>query len=119
MLFQAFHVLLKTYQVKRRAEGHYDNGLWIEGQEQQITIRGSLQPTEAEVLETLPEGYRTRENYTLYTEVELFTSETNKTNPDVVMVDGEKYQVVKVIKWRDITIPYFECLIVRENIDAD
>jgi len=79
-----FDVFRRDLQVIRSGLGSYEQGMWREGTaEDAFYIKASVQATDAEVLETLPEGYRTRESYTLFTDSKLQTSVVGKYNPDM------------------------------------
>ena len=117
-----FDVFRRNLTVKRKALGSYVNGLWVESQEDSVfTIKASVQATDAEILQTLPEGYRTKESYTLFTDSKLQTSVVSKTNPDVVTIEDEPYQVVRVTPWKNLSYPtaHYEILVVRENVDVN
>ena len=117
-----FDVFRRDLTVTRKAIGSYVNGLWVDnGQNSSFTIKASVQATDAEILQTLPEGYRTKESYTLFTDSKLQTSVVSKTNPDVVTIEDEPYQVVRVTPWKNLSYPtaHYEILVVRENVDVN
>ena len=115
-----FDVFRKTLTVKRKATGSFLNGYWLDGAESTVEILASIQGTDAEVLETLPEGYRTRESYTLFTDTLLKTSKTGKTTPDIVVIEDENFIVAKVMPWQHLDpTKHYEVVIVRENEDED
>lgn len=66
-----------------------------------IEIRAIVQTADAEVLQALPEGYRTNETYVLFTDTKLRASLTNSANADVALMDNEEYQVIRVQNWID------------------
>ena len=75
---------------------------------------------DAEILQTLPEGYRTSETHILYTSAKLFTSQLDSRNPDVVEINGHKFQVIKVTKQDNIKnypTNHYEVIVVKENAD--
>lgn len=115
-IFDAFR---RELQVIRETEGSYINGYFVAGDLEFITIRGSIDPTPAEVMSNLPEGYRTRDSYTIYTDTMLRTSVKNKTNPDIVIIDDEKYIVIKVAHWGNTILKHYEVIVVKEDLDAD
>ena len=45
----------------------------------------------------------------------------SKTNPDVVTIEDEPYQVVRVTPWKNLNYPtaHYEILVVRENVDVN
>lgn len=75
--------------VIRKSEGEYFQGEWYEGESYNFSIRASIQGTNAQVLQALPEGYRTSENYTLYTTSELLLN-------DKVFIGDKEFMVIKV-----------------------
>lgn len=115
-----FDVFRRSLQVRRRGEGAYnDDGLWEEGVSTLLSITASVQQTDAEVLQTLPEGYRTKESYTLYTDFKLETSIVDTRNADLVTIDDKDFQVVRVSPWRnlDFATKHYEALVVKVNED--
>jgi hypothetical protein len=116
-----FDVFRKDLTVYRTGEGKYINGLWEDGATSSFTIKASIQATDAEIMQTLPEGERTKESYTLFTGNSLKTSEVNKSKPDVVIIEGERYQVIRVTAHQNLKYPtaHYEVLVTKENIDAN
>lgn len=118
-----FDVFRRDLAAKRKALGSYVNGLWAESQEDtSFTIKASVQGVDAETLQTLPEGYRTREAHILYTSAELKTSQLNVRKPDVVEIDGDKFQVIKVTKKDNIKnypTNHYEVIVIKENVDVN
>lgn len=110
-------ILRKTLNVIRQHVGQYINGIWVDGDNETISIKASVQPTPAEEMETLPEGYRTKESFTLFTSSVLKASLTNATNADFVVINDEKYRVVKVAPWQNNLINHYECIVVKEDQD--
>jgi hypothetical protein len=109
----------RELQVIRYAEGSLVEYQWIDGAEETFTIWASVQPTPAEILMTLPEGYRTRSLKTLYTNTKLNTSVTNETSPDIVIIDNEKYVVIQVAPWNNTKISHWKITVAKEHIDAN
>ena len=115
-----FDVFRKSLNVERKAQGGFADGYWQDGAAQSFSILASIQATDAEILETLPEGYRTKESYTLFTDTKLQTAITNNTTPDIVVIDNEKFLVARVTPWRHLDpTMHYEIVVVRENVDAD
>ena len=115
-----FDVFRKKLTVRRKQDGSFIDGYWQEGAENSFEILSSIQGTEAEILETLPEGYRTKESYTLYTDTHLKTAITGRTTPDIVVIDNENFLVAKVMPWQHIQpTKHYEVVVVRENEDAN
>ena len=116
-----FDVFRKPLTVRRVPQGSYIDGAWVEnGSEIVFTITASVQGVDAEILQTLPEGYRTSETHILYTSTQLYTSQLDFRNPDVVEINGHKFQVIKVTKQDNIKnypTNHYEVIVVRENVD--
>ncbi len=111
-------IFRKKLQVIRKGDGSYQNFKWVDGELQNLEIEASVQPTPADVLLTLPEGFRTKSTYTLYTDTKLRTAEVDKNNPDIVVIDSERYQVVRIAAWQNDVISHYEVLVVQEGTDA-
>lgn len=116
-----FDVFRRDLTVYRIGQGQYANGIWQDGANTSIIIKASVQATDAEIMQTLPEGERTKESYTLFTNTKLETSKVNNSKPDVVMIEGERYQVIRVTAHQNLKYPtaHYEVLVVRENVDAN
>lgn len=84
----------KEVAVIRKSEGKYLEGEWIEGYNESFVIKASVQATSAKTLQTLPEGKRVGEIYTLYTDSELLID-------DRVYLNGKEFVVIKVAAWQN------------------
>ncbi len=105
--------------VVRPGLGFYLDGVWVEGEEDIFTIKANVQPVPAEIMETLPEGYRTRSAFILYTNTELNTSEDNQNNPDFVFLYDKKYFVTKKEIWQNTLLSHYEIIVVKGEKDVD
>lgn len=106
-------------QVVRPGLGGYIDGVYLESPSQTFIIRADVQPAPATVMETLPEGYRTKSAYVLYTNTELFTSEDDLNNPDIVSLYGKRYFVTKK-EIRDRTaLKHYQIIVVKEEKDVN
>jgi hypothetical protein len=115
-MFDVFRRILTV----ERAVGHFDSdGLWINNQPQIFTIKASVQATDAEILQTLPEGYRTKETYTLYTNTLLKIAEAEVHLADIMIIDSVKFQVVRVSPWQNLMFApkHYEVVVVRMDDD--
>lgn len=110
-----FEVFRKSLQLTRSNDGYYDGPLWVEGNDDIFIILASVQPTPAEVLQTLDEGYRTKDTYTLYTDFECKTSKSEIKKPDFVTINNEKYIVVKVSQWQNNVVNHYQVVVVKEE----
>ena len=115
-----FDVFRKSLPVERKSTGHYAGGYWQEDEVSTSTIQASIQATEVEVLQILPEGYRTRTSYTLFTDSSLLTAEAGVRTPDIVVIDNERFIVVSSMPWQNLaSTQHYEVVVVKENIDTD
>jgi len=96
------NIFKKQIQVFRKQPGYYvkdvdsqNLGLWQDGQETFFNIQASVQPAPGEITQILPEGYRNKSSYLIYTDTELFCSEENETNPDIVILFNREYLILK------------------------
>lgn len=117
-----FDVFRRDLKVIRGRRGQYVNGVYsYTGMTVSHIIKASVQATDAEIMQTLPEGARTKESYTLFTDSELLTADVLAAkSADVVIIDDARYQVVKVTKMSnlDFCTKHYEAVIVRENEDV-
>jgi hypothetical protein len=88
-------------QVLRQPIGTYGNkGRWEEQEREKVNIKASVQATPGEDLMRLEEGDRTKDTVTIFTTDKLLTTDTvNKTQADLVLWNGHKYQVQSVKDW--------------------
>lgn len=100
--------LLTVYRV---SEGQYVDGIWQPGTETSFEARYSVQPTDTDDLESLPEGRRQQRAYTLIGSTEL--RGLTDANPDQVEIDGERYEVSAVRYWRNGIIPHTWAIVTR------
>lgn len=116
-----FDTFKQTYIVERYTNGGLDNttGIISKGDLITFTIKASVDPTPAEVLITLPEGYRTSENYTLYTDTELKTASKINIIPDVVLLHNERFRVIKVAHWGNTILKHYEIIVSKEGINGN
>ena len=114
-----FNIFRRELKVIRQGDGRYERGEWKEGNKETFLIKASVQGSDAEVMQTLPEGYRTEECYTLFTDTKLNTSK-EKSKPDIVIIDDKNFQVIKVTAWQNLQdINHFEIVVIKENKDAN
>lgn len=121
MVFEQFR---REFQAIRQAAAGYADMERVEGVKTFFNITANIQPVEAEVLVTLPEGYRTRDSYTLYTSDELKTAEVGLWEPDVVVIDSKEFIVSKVSRWDNISpilqiVDHYEVIVVEGDRDAN
>jgi hypothetical protein len=118
MSMNPFDIFRKDVAVTRQGAGSYVDGIWVKGASTVFNIKASVQPTKAEVLEMLPEGFRDKGSYTLFTDTELNIATTDISDTDVVTLYGERYTVSIVEPWANNLINHYKIVVIREDIDA-
>ena len=115
-----FDVFRQNLTIIRKEAGSFQNGYWCGGEDASFNITASVQATDAEILQTLPEGHRTTGSYTLLTESKLLTAVTNQRTPDIVIIDDQRYLVARITPWQHLAqTKHYEIVVVRENIDVN
>ena len=74
-----------------------------------------MQPASPEDMKELPEGRRSDEVFKLYTSTRLYT--VTDQNPDYLVIDSEKYEVVSVGKYQSGVINHYKVLIAKKAKD--
>lgn len=91
--------------------GHDAEGDYIQSSTTPLQIRGSVQPTPANELRSLPEGRRNKESYTVFTKTQLFTvRESGNIKADRLTLFGRPFEVVSVANWQNKVIPHYEAI---------
>lgn len=88
----------------RSPSGSYDeNGRWSDhGTTQELGFCAAVQRAKAEDLEDLDEGRRSSKAVKLFTSFELRTASVDgQSQPDILEISGERYQVQSVEYWPD------------------
>lgn len=98
-----FEIFRIPVQLFRMNPGAYVDGRWVQFGENLITITASIQPTTGEDVLSIPEGRRNRKSYALFTStpIETLHGINDSTNPDQVLIFGERFEVVKVEIWQN------------------
>lgn len=86
------------YTVTRKAAGAYSTGYYAPGATTTFAIAASVQPVTGRDLRSLPEGQHAEESRVIYTATELRTR-TPTTEPDVITIDGDPWEVTRVERW--------------------
>lgn len=103
------------YTVKRATPGTYLKGRYQAGDPETITVRGSLQPTNARELKLPEEGARLKQYFKFYSDAPVLTIDTrNLSRADVVEINGETFKVWSVESWAGTKLPYFMSILYRE-----
>lgn len=104
-----------TLVVKRPKSGKYVKGRYVPGPLEEVTIRGSRQPTNARELKLPEEGNRLRQYWKFYTDAPLTTGNTRSVSPpDQVTINGESYRVMSVEAWNNFDLEYFKSILYRD-----
>lgn len=106
----------KKFKVLRKSleSGYYDDdGNWVEGREEEITIKASVQPLNMQETKALTEGEVTMNTVKIYTSTELYTSkEADGGNAvreaDVLLWRGVRWRVVACAPYQSGVISHFK-----------
>lgn len=119
-----------TYTFRRFAPGRYVNGEWVngvevipqddQGNEVAFSMVASIQRLTAQEMLALPEGERSSERITIYTETKLEKGdEATKTKGDIVLYNGREYEVRKVENWMETPQPHYTAVaVLLENTNG-
>jgi len=113
---------LRTTQaiLKPRKSGVYQNGLWINEQDDiPSIIEGSLQPIRQSDIISLPEGRREINENTVrfYTDTELHSWDQGQ-NPDILEIAGIEYEVLSRASWNNGIINHHKYILTRKKQNA-
>jgi hypothetical protein len=101
-----------TYVVTRRAAGAYGaDGRLDVAASTTLQIRAVAHPASGATLERLPEGKRTSDTMSVFTETELRTASPTQA-PDKITIDGADYEVQTVERW-SVLGNYFHVVVGR------
>ena len=100
------------FQVERRPDGEYVDGVWQGGDADTTTQSGSVTPATANDLIKLPEGERQRETLRLITRFKLNISK-NSAETDIVIYLGHRYRVFGPSMWEGNG--FYDVLIQKED----
>lgn len=108
----AFSQFNQTINGDRFSAGGIDAaGNYIEGSTTPLQIEGSVQPTPANELKSLPEGRRNKESYTVFTTTQLFTvRESENIKADRLTLFARTFEIVFVANWQNNIIPHYEAI---------
>lgn len=109
------HFATGTYQVTRKGQGTYQDGFYIAGADETISMRGSLQPTTARELKIQEEGNRLRQYFNFFTDSPLVVTDTKTlSDSDRVTIDCDTFKVMSTEPWRGVDLPYYLSVLCRE-----
>lgn len=106
----------KTTPIKRTTPGHYDDdtGLWVEGQEDTLSIQMSVQPLRVDEMDALPEGRRSSRAVKIYANVELLPADQDTgQNADVITWFGKAWEVVSCMPYQSGVLPHWKAVAVE------
>ncbi len=112
-------IFKRNVSVIRKGVGYFVDHVWYDGVTSEFIIRASVHPTPARVLETLPEGYRTSDSFTLYTTTRLISAEDNTSNPDSVILYDNQYLVAQIRRWDNTVLSHFEIVVTKDERDVN
>lgn len=107
-----------TLTVKRRASGDYDaSGFFkVSGPDTEFTITASVQPITGSEMLLFPENRRELETKKLFTSTELYgIEEGNGVNADIVIIDGDEFEVVRVYPWKNNVINHYKIFVAKRT----
>jgi hypothetical protein len=107
---------VSSYQVTRIASnGSWVQGRWVEGSSSTVlNITASVQRLTAKETQMLPEAYRTRSTYKVYSIEELKVITLPSRGADAITIEGSVYDIVAVEKWTQI-YPHYRSIAVRRE----
>lgn len=86
--------------VLRQGAGSYVNGYWQNGTQETLNREANVQPMKGWELQSLPESDRSKESIKVYGVDDLRTvEEVGATKADIVVWQGKKFQVMRVMKY--------------------
>ena len=106
----------KPMPVRRTAPGRYDesDGLWKEGQEEQLSVPMSVQPLKPAEMESLPEGRRGSRAVKIYAGAELLAADQDAgQEPDVITWLGKQWEVVGCDPNQGGVLPHYKAYAVE------
>jgi len=113
-------VFKKDVNVIRKSNGFFDQnpdsenfGKWIQGQEETFTIKANVQPLPGDITQTLPEGYREKSSFLIFTNTELFGVQERKENPDIVIINNQNYFIFKKKSYIATFLAHYELLAIK------
>lgn len=103
------------YKVRRKRKGVYVKGRYQAGEYEEITVAGSLQPTNARELKLVEEGDRIKQYFKFYTdEPILIDNERTLGTSDTIVVDGDEFRAMSYEPWKGTRLDYYMTIIWRD-----
>lgn len=101
-----------------RKTGGFVNRKWVDNDPEVFTIKASVHAASLEEMQLFPEGFRDQMAYVLYTNTELKTSRPGNKNPDIVIINNDKYLVLRVETWDNTALSHFRVTVSKVDSDA-
>lgn len=115
MIIGSRPVILRRYVGAVTYDG---NGEPVRPSATDAPLLASVQPAEGRVLETLPEGDRSKDVRLVMSYKEIRTgSQHDGTAADEIVIDGARFQV-RIVKRYDAILPHYEAVCVRVDEGA-
>lgn len=109
-LFNTMTFAGKRFPVATRVKGRT-----VESTPVALSLTGSLQPTQGNLLKALPEGKRSYSAFTIYTETELKVADDVTGVPsDIVVIAGLDYEVSLVYPWQNGILSHYQVVCTRK-----
>lgn len=101
--------------LRQNSTGYYDKGKWVEPETlSEEIIYASVQPLTGREIDLVPQGRRNCDSAKLISESALNTVEVNNnSNPDIVVLNGERYEVHSVGEWQNNVLNHYEYVITK------
>lgn len=96
-----------TVTVERPGAAVFSAGELTDGPATTFDIRASVQPLRGVERQDLPEGYRTRGRFKMYTDTAPLLQTTNLDTgqrEDTVLYNGRRFEVISWLDWSDHTV---------------
>ena len=117
-----FDIFRRTLLVTRQPLLVKNKGIWEEvGNPDIFFIKASVQEVKTELMQTLPEGYRTTQSRVLYTSSQLRVAKAGEYNADLIEIDDITYQVVYIIKnynIKNFCTNHYKIIVIKLNVDG-
>lgn len=108
----------RSLTVRRYGASGYVDGLWTESSPSDTTESYSVQPASPDDMKLLPEGRQTDISYRLFGDQQL-RGANGQTNADMVLIDGEWYEVMSEGRWQNGVISHYTALVTRMEDQPD
>ena len=90
--------------------GSYVNGKWRRTETTGTTFKGTFQPLSGKDADFLPEGRRAGASFRVYSDLN-FDTVTTTENPDLIVVNNVKYEIVAKLTWQNTLINHYKYIV--------